>query len=731
MNWTGGSLSRSRKQKTDISLAQKAHFAKARGRLLSGQPPRPRIDHTVFQDGSLHHIAPSLTASNTSPQRKYGTSQLTLEEYENVRPLVQQLQTLKPRQRHRTAVEHRSDGLQRREKSIGLQGEHMDRLAHAQTRKYIEGAYRSSHNSVTPPLTDRLEAKRQQLLASFDWVGIEKMKPLKLQFQEAEERDLVGKRRILKATRKGDHPVVQQQRRPVVNIHEKLNILRASSKSLSSTEKMSIHIGTSENGSSTYRKKRCPASGQALLEELQSSRRSRRKLSSPQSAFCLPSQSSDEMLFDYEWSDMTPAPVKYPVPVTACLQDQSELDHSQPTKSRVHQHETCIISSGTESECTGKSQEDEEESEFHQGAGTSMRAYIGDEPPFAQATAQDLADLCHAGGDPLTISHCVQDGKHIGAALTVVGPEVDYLPVQAEAADVRVPCEERKASSDLSALSGPQLKAALTDTVQSLDELALEQRQPTPHALDLKSKSQPSLPSFQQEDEVLWRSFVFGTEHASQDWTLEPPLEPSIIPLKPHTHTTSSSPILGAPYSNPEVPSSPIPRTQPSLLAEASFPSPTKCTNDIPELALRPASSSSPSHTHHSSLVAQPSVSPISPLHQIYASSSDELARSPTRLAPPPPPPPVTFRKPKPYIGEAVTAVASPLRLGMGNAVASKQRKRKRRASPASEDGEGGDEDLEKGRRKDWRRRRDGYSSGFHGEDDAEDDIIDDLMGFI
>ncbi|KAL8950792.1 MAG: hypothetical protein Q9222_003199 [Ikaeria aurantiellina] len=733
MNWTGGSLSRSRKQKTDISLAQKKHFAKARGRLLSGHSPRPRIDHTVFQDASLRDATLSSTTSIDSPRRNRGQSQLTLEEYESVQPLVKQLRSLKPRQGPQKGAVYHSDQLQSRETSLTqqgeestqLQGKHLDRSAYA--RIDTERMHGSSCDPVIPCGTDQLEAKRQQLLASFDWVGLEKMKPVKMHFQDAEERDLIGKRRDLRALRNGGHPVAQQHRRAVVNIHEKLNILQTNSKSLSSPGKMSVHIGTSDSASSTYRgsvreleNDRCekhPASEEALVQDMQSNSLGH-SLSSLQPASRLSSQISDEMLFDHEWFDITSTPRKKPVIVTACFQEQSELDSPRQTTSSVHQHEIHTISSGTESEYTDEPQEEEEASELRQYSRNVIRPDVEDQPSYAEATAQDIADLCLADGDLVPTSYRLRHGDQPEAKVASTGSEgwgsKDVPSPRAGAASIQVRREQHKDSHDPPATANLQLKVAPADAVTTLGGLTIKQQQPSPLPFNRQPEPRPHQPASQKDDELLWRSFVFGTENPSQDWTLNPPLEQSgLFPVR-RTCTTSSSPIRPAFQSDLEAPSSPIPRTQPSLIAEAPSSSPKKPTNNTSSPPLEPAFSSSPSRQHHHdpSLAAQPSTSPVKLLKQIYASSSDELVHSPMRLAPAPPPP-VTFRKPRPYIGEA--AASSPLRLGIA------PRRRKRRAE-APEDRDG-DESFSR-RRK---RRRDA-NSPVSDREDAGDEIIDDLI---
>ncbi|KAL9604039.1 MAG: hypothetical protein Q9219_000801 [cf. Caloplaca sp. 3 TL-2023] len=317
MNWTGGSLSRSRKNNANLTVIQKKHFAKARAQLLSGRPPLSRLDASSVHNAGTQMLQSSFSRARSRPQEQ-PTTQTTLEQFEPIRPVVKQLQSLKPRHANRPATRprsteiYRSSQLSRHHPAKSPQSKHHSSPESAsvpQERAQVTQTYEG--NATKSPPVDKLEAKRRELLTTSDWVGLEKMKPAKIKFPEIEDRDMIGKRRSVKNDHSNAILAKDRYRRPVINPYEKLRMLRGSSNLLSSPEKISIHIGSSgkapstkwrrESGSGSGRHNPNHASEEMLFNDQESARAMVQDRPFKQSSF--PSFSgSDEMLFDREWS---------------------------------------------------------------------------------------------------------------------------------------------------------------------------------------------------------------------------------------------------------------------------------------------------------------------------------------------------------------------------------------------------------------------------------------------
>ncbi|KAI4223568.1 MAG: hypothetical protein LQ349_007406, partial [Xanthoria aureola] len=288
MNWTGGSLSRSRKQNASLSVLQKRHFARARGKLLNGRPSPPQIDLSIFRDAESDGTMPrGGTPSAPIPRRE---RQMTLGDFESLRPVVTQLRSLRP---HRSSPKT---------------------TPRSQRLTSPQGAAEGATESTPPTIVDELEAKRRELLATFDWVGLEKMKPVKMHFANAEDRDLIGKRRLVKDSHAAETArVLQHRRRPLATAYDKLKITRARSQSVSSPGKISIHIGSSPRGSSAARRQdkssnggdgsRAPASDDMLLDDQEFSTGAEGASTLAKNALRRSTNTSDDMLFGPASSD--------------------------------------------------------------------------------------------------------------------------------------------------------------------------------------------------------------------------------------------------------------------------------------------------------------------------------------------------------------------------------------------------------------------------------------------
>ncbi|KAL8892372.1 MAG: hypothetical protein Q9192_005624, partial [Flavoplaca navasiana] len=243
------------------------------------------------------------------------------------------------------------------------------------------------------------------------------------------------------------------------------------------------------------------------------------------------------------------------------------------------------------------------------------------------------------------------------------------------------------------------------------------------------NESQASQESAPEEDELLWRKFVFGTEDPAEDWTFEEEAVIIQFPDAPMSQrpANSSSPLQPIfTIANNNVPESDDlqtnPNTQHSLVVEASS-SPSSLPDeplDVQTSHSHPRSSSGgPPATQHS-IQAQPSTSSRHQPTEMQIqsnTSSDPLIYSPSRLLHPP----ITFRKPNRYVGESQDAVM-PVRLGVGKGKRKRKRKRGMVSGEGDDEGYGEIQRRKKGRRA-WAR---GRVEEIRGGEVEEDEIVDD-----
>ncbi|KAI4688099.1 uncharacterized protein J4E84_005027 [Alternaria hordeiaustralica] len=155
MNWTGGSLQRTKKANTGVVQQQKAYFARARTQLQNDTnspvaPFRPSylqdnedsylLGIAPFGSGSLRHTGHAAKRHNESTQPEHTPG--------NYQP---------------TAKRHLRDGKR--------QASEVDTELHL------------------------LEANKKRLLTQRDWVGIDPSKPVTLRFRSSREKSKIGKRR--------------------------------------------------------------------------------------------------------------------------------------------------------------------------------------------------------------------------------------------------------------------------------------------------------------------------------------------------------------------------------------------------------------------------------------------------------------------------------------------------------------------------------------------------------
>ncbi|KAL8995854.1 MAG: hypothetical protein Q9169_004506 [Polycauliona sp. 2 TL-2023] len=788
MNWTGGSLSRSRKQNANLSIVQKRHFARARGKLLNARPSPQQIHQPIF-----HDILPrgSTTPAPSRP-RERRNSQTTLESFQHLRPIVKKLKSLRPHcSPKRDGVELLHRGRPPSSGSTGL-GEADEAAVKLITKR-----------SRTPPVMDELEAKRRELLATHDWVGLDKMKPVKMAFANAEDRDLIGKRRLIKSNHGAFNCKPQQRRRPLPIGHGKFNMM-TTARSTVSPGKISIHIGSSRRGSSLDRREdrssnggnhqRVPTSDEMLFDDEESFQGFMDTSNLSKNALHQSTNTSDDMLFGSTPDGANRLDFR---PTTA-----ARIYHAtQPLPYQGHPSTPDTISSGGESALTFKAREVEEALGAHLAPGTQrnegeQRQYpqnstILKYPVLARLDPDRLPTVNHANLPELNfhgqrqstpertvaipfdcnINHDRQTIE--SASSRSNGDAHDSNSAEANDSDVIESSGTDRVAGDIHDIShdhgqpdnryntaifeshedsfercnvgqdqarpchgitiGDVPRAATVCSSRSPDQAnprinaPVQSKAPFPLASEVEplkpgpaDKREALLRPTQEEDEVLWRRFVFGTDDPANDWTFEEEGEavthPPFIP-KPERMTNTSSPLeRNFNAANDSILNSSSPcteiQTQPSLIVEASSSAANENLAMYTNISQSQLSSGPPATQH--SVQAQAPTSPLqasdaSPDPLTYCSSGPNIQPS------------VTFRKPSRYIGESHDSIMS-VKLGGERG----KRKRKRRAVDGDDD-DGTYLEKEKRRRK-KKGRRDWATSEIEemsSEEAARDEIID------
>ncbi|KAI4238020.1 MAG: hypothetical protein L6R40_005831 [Gallowayella cf. fulva] len=794
MNWTGGSLSRSRKHNTNLSVKQKQHFAKVRGKLLDGRRPLQRIEFPFAQHDEHNGRGPGSITHNS--RREKQSTQMTLEEFENVRPLAKQLQSLRPRHalpttsRSHLSVSQPPSASPECLRTSLPQTKEPPCDASRSRREAKPGTNRSlTPNSAPPRAFDELEAKRRELLESYDWVGLEKLEPVKMKFADAADRDLIGKRRIVKGFPNTGVQVAHQHRRPIIDADEKLNMMRASSNILSSPEKISVHIGSSHERSSVRRGdhdisihtngRQAPAPEEMALDNERSSRTGMHSSATQYNIAHQSTDMSDEMLFDQEWSNHLPRLQHEPASMSRGPYKQAAHPNAEVVAYPGNLPSTYTISSGSESSCLLQDQEVEQDFDKHRARRCS-RSYSPRFPSSSERAVHEVTNIfrldpgdrfnitkkpsfpapkCRDDKEPgvepqstpsydeevVGIHHATQpkppsqavrlchfDHKVVGDVMNAFpsvkecfnntnstgkhesdshSTEANFETAWREFIQTQGTTKEHEESNISpsrridSATHLPKPLAHEQTVDAGAVQFAVNTALPPPSPVPIR-ENQPQAPAdaTPEEDELLWRTFVFGTSDPTQDWTFD---NATVDPVPKPGRKDSSSPLrplFEASNDNAES-NSPISKTQPSLLVEASSPSPSP--NDIPLNAvdIAPSKSSSPPRTQHS-MQAQPSSSSPQPrlanhpplVHNQSTMSSDPLSFSPSRILAPPA---VVFTKPNRYVGESQGSLLQ-VRLGGGR----RKKKRGRRGSE-DEDEDGMFEESQRATRRGKKGRRD------------------------
>ena len=213
MNWTGGGLSRSRNANSSISAKQKTHFAKVRAKMYSAQSSTPRRHSVVLDHWQPEYEIVSSSQSLPNQQQTRSQPQTILDGFEGFRPLIKKLESLNKAENSnkrkyqplecRGGVRETKTSKSRALSPIILSSKPSS-VSSAQTSFKIMAPEpnQSRWDDPLDPTRNSLEAKRRRLLQMDDWVGVEGRcsKPVHMKFTEAEDRDMIGKRRQVKIT---------------------------------------------------------------------------------------------------------------------------------------------------------------------------------------------------------------------------------------------------------------------------------------------------------------------------------------------------------------------------------------------------------------------------------------------------------------------------------------------------------------------------------------------------
>ncbi|KAI4164433.1 MAG: hypothetical protein LQ342_002080 [Letrouitia transgressa] len=219
------------------------------------QHPFP-IDFSVFQDGRKRNHSRGRVIHNVRPSdHKRLSSQMTLGECDSLLPKVKQLESIRPRHRKRTLeaipplryTKQPYTHLHRPEQSSPLTNLHRPDNFPLSQAKASNAELGSKAKRARSLALDPIAKKRYELLSRPDWIGLKESKPVNMQFQDSQDRDLIGKRRQL--TDNGQRIKAQHSyRRPVSGPFEKLKRLHAPSNRYSSPERISVRIASAGLG---------------------------------------------------------------------------------------------------------------------------------------------------------------------------------------------------------------------------------------------------------------------------------------------------------------------------------------------------------------------------------------------------------------------------------------------------------------------------------------------------
>ena len=254
MNWNGGTLPRASKNaKTSLSVVQKRHFAKVRGKLQNGSPLSPTFDFSIFEDAQ--HRATLPERAETSRLHRDHRSQRKLAEFGNVTPLSRRQDSTQPHHQNHSRIRsplarvlvkgRNEDRDQQRTPKPPFIIPSSSRPSSASTLKSAaHAAQRSRDTAPQHSISRSIEAKRRELLCMRDWAGLNPTKPVHIRFADVEDRDLIGKRRRPEKGGFQGQDRELNKRCKTTYSHEKFSVPVQIARGSASPENISIRIGT-------------------------------------------------------------------------------------------------------------------------------------------------------------------------------------------------------------------------------------------------------------------------------------------------------------------------------------------------------------------------------------------------------------------------------------------------------------------------------------------------------
>lgn len=218
MNWTGGSLTRSKNAKSSVIATQKKHFAKAREKLYHGPQPPLSLDFSIFEP--LATVTKKPCTQQTSlfgprddseyPQERFkrcGTRKSVATGGESL---------MSPRNALKIeAVTPSESGRSNRHGS----SESPTRLPGYSSRNRNLGK-----DDMATSAEIEFEAKKKELLAMRDWCGLESSRPVRMTFEDQADREMIGRRRRVdkvapREKRRDHHRFLKSRRRSSQSTH--------------------------------------------------------------------------------------------------------------------------------------------------------------------------------------------------------------------------------------------------------------------------------------------------------------------------------------------------------------------------------------------------------------------------------------------------------------------------------------------------------------------------------
>ena len=207
MNWTGGILDRSRNANSSLTAKQKAHFAKARGKLSTSRFPLqafeifknvPRSAGTSVKrpvEQSSGHFRPTGKVK-TNPHRTSHRRE-SLEHHGSKRSQRSRHEIEMPRPRPSGHPEHTT-----RCSPIIISSPHSSIFGFKEDgcispSGQVQQILKKSREDQSAPVLATTDAHRALLLGTTDWIGILHNQPAKVDFTDSYDRSQIGKRRRL------------------------------------------------------------------------------------------------------------------------------------------------------------------------------------------------------------------------------------------------------------------------------------------------------------------------------------------------------------------------------------------------------------------------------------------------------------------------------------------------------------------------------------------------------